>query len=49
MGSIEVLGSLYMKSGREIDLMKLKKVILLCGQICLSVYMFRNDMNFRSG
>ena len=27
--------------------MKLKKVILPCGQIYLNVYMFRNDMKYR--
>ena len=29
--------------------MKLKKVILPCGQIYLNVYIFRIDMEFRSG
>ena len=37
-----------MKPGRKVDL-KLKKVILPCGQIYLNVYMFVNDMKFRSG
>ena len=49
MGSIEILGSLYMKPGRKINLYETDKVILPWGEIYLNVYMFRNDMKFTSG
>ena len=49
MDSIEILGSLHMKRGRKIDIHETEKSQLPCGQIYRNVYMFRNDMKFRSG
>ena len=49
MGSIEILGSLYMKPGMKINLYETDKVILPWGEIYLNVYMLRNDMKFTSG
>ena len=41
MGSIEILGGLYMKPSTKIDRYETeKKVISPCGQIYLNVYMF---------
>ena len=37
MGYIEILGSLYMKPVGKLTYIKLKKLILLCGQIYLNV------------
>ena len=48
MGSIKVLGGLYMKPDMKIDEMKLKKVVSPSCQVYLKVYMFQNDMKFIS-
>ena len=48
MGSIEVLGGLYMKPDMKIDRDEIEKVVSPSCQVYLKVYMFQNDMKFIS-
>ena len=49
MGSTEILGSLYMKPGRKIDLYETEKSHIALWSNLSKCLHFRNDMKFRSG